>query len=398
MKPSGKKKLTRSLLPQFHLVGRRVLVRIDGDVPLKNGTIANDFRLEQVLPTLKLIKEHGGKIILITHIGKPNPLKPNPNLSTNVLIDWLERHGFTVAFTQDLQEAKKLSHSFTEDILLLENLRFFAGEKERNKQFARQLAALGDFYVNEAFGVSHRDDSSIALVAKEFGPEYRSMGLRLEQEVAQLKKIKKDAKRPVVLIIGGGKVKDKLNYLFKLLPLVDTVLLCPAIVFTLLKAQEKPVGSSLVDLDALPIAHKILQEADKQNVHLIYPTDYQVALNALDGPLEAARAEKLTLDMIGIAIGPDSITHFTTIIQKAGTMIFNGTMGFTDRPETMQASYALLKAMANSSALTVVGGGDSVAAAYQCGAADQIQFLSTGGGAMLALLAGNTLPGLMVLP
>lgn len=395
MKPSGKKKIMRSLLPQFHLMGRRVFVRADGNVPLESGTITDDFRLQTLLPTLNLIKEHGGKIILATHIGRPS--KPNPALSTKALVPWLTQHGFTVQHVPDLATAKKLSHALPEDILLLENLRFYPGEQAGDKKFARQLAALGDFYVNEAFGVSHRSDASIVLVPKEFTPEYRTMGLHFAQEIETLNMLKEKSAHPRVLIIGGGKVSEKLQNLLELLPLIDTVLLCPALVFTLMQAQGKPVGDSLIAQDAIPLAKKIIEHAKKQKVELVFPSDYQVALQSIDGSLQNITADSFMLDMIGIAIGINTIPHYKKIIENAGTVIFNGTMGFANRPETMQATYALLSAMATSSAYSLVGGGDSTAAAFASGAANDINFLSTGGGAMLVFLSSDPLPGLHAL-
>lgn len=383
-----------SLLPQWNITNKKVLVRIDGDVPLKNGTILDDSRLIESLPTLELIKQKNGKIILLTHIGRP--LDQDPKLSTSLLLPWFKEHGFSVAFAQDIETASQLSTNQTTDIVLLENLRYNKEEQQPDKSFAKKLAKLGDFYVNEAFGTSHRSDTSITLLPQKFSKDTRTMGLRFEKEIIALSKLLDNPARPFVVVLGGGKVKDKLPYILDLLPNVDALLLCPAVVFTLLKAQGKEVGASLVANDLLSVAKQILQtkDADKK---LIFPIDYQVASETITGELSIINADEFKPTMIGIAIGPQSIAQFTAILTRAQSIFFNGPMGFESREETRQATCALLTALSHSSAYTVVGGGDSVAAAHTCKAASKIDHLSTGGGACLALLSNINLPGIRFL-
>lgn len=391
MKQTNNSEPLQSQLPQWKLTNKKVLVRIDGDVPLKNGTKLDDSRLIESLPTLELIKQKKGKIILLTHIGRPT--NQDPQLSTRILLPWFEKKGFSVAFVKDFETAAQLSANQTTDIVLLENLRYYKEEQQPDKTFAKTLAKLGDFYVNEAFGTSHRTDTSITLLPQEFSKYTRTIGLRFEKEITALSKLQDNPARPFVVVLGGGKVKDKLPYILDLLPKVDAILLCPAVVFTLLKAQGKEVGASLVADDLLPVAEQILQakDADKK---LIFPIDYQVASESITGQLSIINAQEFKPTMIGIAIGPKSITEFSTILATAQSIFFNGPMGFENRKETLQATCALLTALSHSSAFTVVGGGDSVAAAHECKAASALDHLSTGGGACLAFLCNINLPGI----
>lgn len=390
MKPSGLKPHLKSQLAHFHMNNRRVFVRIDGDVPLNNGTIVDDSRLKNVLPTLEFIKQKHGKIILATHIDRPTTI--DPSLSTKLLMPWFQEHGFTVTYTPDLNEALELSRTSSSDIILLENLRFYKEEQTHDSAFAKQLAALADFYVNEAFGASHRNDTSLTLVAKQFGPEERTIGLACEKELKVLMTLKEHATHPFVYILGGAKVQDKMPYLAQLLSHADTMLLCPALVFTFMKAQQKQVGSSLVADNEVSIAQELLNSP--AHTKLQFPTDYQVAHKSIRGALSIIPADAFTFNMMGIAIGPKSVKEYIKAIEKAGTIFFNGPMGFIERPETMEATYALLSAMADSKATTIVAGGDSVAAAYHCGAAPKIDHLISGGGAALAVLSNFSLPGL----
>lgn len=300
MKPSGIKPHLKSQLSHFHLNNRRVFVRIDGDVPLENGTILDDSRLKSVLPTLEFIKQKHGKIILATHIDRPT--KADPLLSTKILMPWFQDHGFTVTYTPDLNEALEISRTSTANIILLENLRFYKGEQTHDASFAKQLAALGDFYVNEAFGASHRNDTSLTLVPKQFGPEERTIGFTCERELKELMSLKEHAAHPFVFILGGAKVADKLPYVAHLLSHADIMLLCPALVFTFMKAQNQEVGSSLVEDSVLGIAQEI--EKSPARTKLQFPIDYQVAHKSIRGALSIIPADAFTLNMMGIAAGP----------------------------------------------------------------------------------------------
>ncbi len=384
--------IPHSKLPVFDLAHQRVFLRADLNVPFLEGAILNDHKLIALLPTIDLIKKRGGKIILATHIGRPHGYEAA--LSTEQLIPWFAKRGYTIRFERDLTKAIALSHQNSDEILLVDNLRFFSGEQTDDKAFAQLLFQLGDYYVNDAFALLHRNDTSITLLPKLFPAQKKTFGLLVEQEFMALAKLKENPPRPFVIACGGGKVHDKLPLLQSMLYTTQAILLCPAIVFTFMRAQGQNVGKSLIDISAIEAVKKMIERAEKQGVRLIFPVDYLVALNTFDGELIVVDANKIPENGVGITIGPKTEQLFAEEIKKAGTVFFNGLPGLWDRPSTMNGARALLSAMAESNALTVIGGGDSVAAAEKYGFADRISYCSTGGGATLAYLAGEKLPGL----
>lgn len=382
----------KSHLNEFNVANKRVFLRSDLNVPMSNGAITNDYRLKQILPTIDLIQKKGGKVILATHIGRPK--NHEQNLSTKNLLSWFTERHYSIEFAENLEEAAQKSLQQNGTILLLENLRFWPGEKSDDKQFAQQLANLGDYYVNDAFATLHRHDTSITLVPQLFAPKKRTIGLLIERELHELQYLLTTPEKPFMVIIGGGKVSTKLPLIKNLFDKINIILLCPAIVFTFLKALGKDVGLSLVDNDALEDSKKILSEAQQRNVRVLFPIDYRIALNTFAGELVYVDAENFPHNGIGISTGPKTRALWTQEIMAAKTLFLNSAMGLTDRPETWHDLYELLKIVAQSSAFTVIGGGDSVAAAQQCGIDTSIDFLSTGGGATLAYLSGEQLPGL----
>ena len=259
----------------MELAGARVFLRADLNVPLRNLNFATDYRLRAILPTIDLIQKKGGKIILATHIGQPKI--PTLALSTQKLLPWFKEHGYTIEFEAELTRAHTKSYEDTKTIVLLENLRFFPGEKERDPHFAAQLAQLGDYYVNDAFAVLHRNDASITLTPELFASEQRTIGLLIEREVAMLNKLINSPPQPFVVACGGGKVQDKIPLLFALLPKIQTLLVCPAIVFTFLKMQGHPIGASLVDAASFALCAELLEKARELNVKILFPVDYVVA-------------------------------------------------------------------------------------------------------------------------
>jgi phosphoglycerate kinase len=377
------------------LEGLRVFVRADLNVPTEHGHIIADHRLIALLPTLELIKRKGGRIILATHKGRPST--PNDNDSTKILVPWFKRAGFVITYEPDLEHAYVTSKMNFGDILLLENLRFFPGEKDNTMNFAHQLARLGDYYVNDAFGVLHRTDTSITITPTLFAPNKRTIGLLVEKEIQTLNKLLENPKRPFVLILGGAKIKDKLPLIASFLPQVDTILLCPALVFTFLHAHNTPVGKSLIDSSVLAESIDILNQAQKNKVRIVFPVDYQVAHETFDGPVSYISSTDIPSNAVGVSIGPKTAQLFAHEIEKAHTVFLNGVMGNEHNKETLFGMHAVLQAMAtNSDALTVVGGGDSVAVTQELGFADKIDYCSTGGGATLSYLSGHMLPGLQI--
>jgi len=374
---------------------KRVLLRADLNLPIKDGIISNDYRLQALLPTIDYVQKNGGKIILITHIGRPK--KPTESLSTKLLIPLFEQKGYKVTFSADVDDAYAQSLHDSNTIILLENLRFFPGENSGDKQFAQQLSRLGDFYVDDAFGTLHRHDTSITLVPRQFDPSKRSIGLLVEKELEMLNKLISAAPSGFVLILGGGKVTDKLPLLEYLIDHVQDILLCPAIVFTFLASQGVSVGKSLVDNEAIALCQKLLDKAKKNKVTIHFPVDYQVALNSLDGQLINVDARDIPANAIGVSIGPKTIEQYVKIINNARTLFFNAAMGFEYRRETLQGTFALLRAIGASQGFRVVGGGNSVADAQIIQVDKEVDFVSTGGGATLAYLSGQQLPGLVAL-
>jgi len=384
-----------SKLPSWNIRNKRIFLRADLNVPLENKKIINDFRLQSLLPTIDYILEHEGTIILATHIGRPQ--KHDPNLSTEILLPWFKKNGYSIVFEKNLDNAYQKSKTANKQIILLENIRFFPAEKKNDSAFAQQLAQLGDFYVNDAFGTLHRADTSITLAAQEFAPEKRTIGLLIEKELKILNNLLHNPKKPFVLILGGGKITDKIPIIQNFLDKVETILLCPAIVFTFLKAIGRPVGNSLVDNQMLETCKTILKQTEQQNVSVMFPVDFQVAEGNIDGPLAIESANSITTNDIGISIGPETIQVWKTIIKEAGTVFLNGSIGFANKPETLNGMKTILHAMAQSTGTTIVAGGDSVAMTHSLGFANQIDYLSTGGGATLAYLSGQELPGLTII-
>ena len=278
-------------------------------------------------------------------------------------------------------------------LILLENLRFYPGEQTHDVQFAQQLANCADYYINDAFALVHRDDTSITDVPALFNPEHKFYGPLIHKELDTLKHLK-HPKEPYVVLLGGGKVSTKLPVIKNLLEVASTIVLLPAIVFTFLKAEKKEVGLSLVDNALLDEAKNIIHASKTKKANLMFPLDYQVALDSLEGPLKYVDADKFPENGIGVSIGPKTLKMLAPLLNDAQTIFCNAAMGFASRPETLEGTYALFKLIAASNAYTVIGGGNTVSAARTIGLEDKFSYCSTGGGATLAYLAGHKLPGL----
>ena len=382
----------QSALPHYDLDNQRVILRADLNVPINNGVIADDYRLQAILPSIDLILKKNGSITLLTHIGRPQ--KQDPSLSTQILVPWFAQHNYRVSWAKDIEHAKELINTPSNPIVLLENLRFYPEEKTQDSNFAHKLSTLGTYYINDAFGALHRNDTSITTLPQLFAPDHRTIGLLVEKELKILSKLTNNPAQPFVMILGGGKVKDKLPVIENLLSLTHTILLCPAIVATFLKAQGQEVGKSLVDATALELCRATLEKAKKHNVQILLPVDYLIAHNTLDGIIDTVDAQNFPVDGIALSIGPKTIELYSQSIHNASTLFFNCAMGFLSIKRSLEGTQALLEAMANAKAFSVVGGGDSVAAAQRSGLANEIDFLSTGGGATLTYLSGKKLPGL----
>ncbi len=385
----------RAHLPSANLTNRRVFLRADLNVPLDNGSIASDFRLKALKPTLDLLIEKNACIILATHMGRPHGV--DVSLSTKILIFWFENQGYTILWASSLEEAENRSLALApKTILLLENMRFFEGEQStdaaKRQKFAHQLRALADYYVNDAFALLHRQDTSITLLPELYDKKDKTIGFLIEREINTLSKLFEDPQRPFMLIIGGGKVKDKLPFIEKLLDKVNIMVILPALVFTFLKALGKDVGKSLVDDEFLEPARQILLKAKEKSVRIIFPLDFMVLTDSLAGDIKIVK--DIPANALGIAVGPETLELYKKEIAKVKTVFVNGAMGISQRPETLEPLYELLQSIAHLGTCSIIGGGDSVSAVYHSHLENKITYCSTGGGASLYFLTCGTLPAL----
>lgn len=384
-------KLT-SALPSWNCKNQSVFLRADLNVPLKNKTIISDQRLRATQPTLDHLLKQGAIVILATHLGRPK--QQEDSLSTKYLMPWFEKHGYQISFCSTINETYHQQQTAKPGtILLLENLRFFKGEQENSLVFAQQLAHLATWYVNDAFGTLHRADASLTLLPYQFPPARRTIGFLVEKELAILTDLLQNPVHPVCIILGGNKIASKLPLLERLLSVANHIILCPAIVFTFLKALGRPVGKSLVDEEVLNAARAFLRRAPQENCIIHFPIDYQVAQGTVSGPLSIVSADQFPSNGVGISIGPQSAILFAHIIATSNTTFFNGAIGFLDRPETLHGMHSLLSSMATSARISIVTGGDSLAAVDQLGITG-ITHEITGGGSALAYLSGESLPSL----
>ena len=382
----------RSNLPEMDLKNKRVLVRADlNSARNQHGEITHDFRLKEILPTLNLIREKGGRIILLTHYGRPK--KPTPELSTVIFIPWFKKMGYKALFAPTLEIAKELGKDEKNQLILVENLRFFPGEQTQDTVFAKNLSQLGDYYINDAFGVCHRTDTSVTLLANEFSPKNRSVGLLVEKEIAVLNRLIENIKHPFVIVQGGIKGETKLPMLNALLHTLDAVLLSTPLCFTFLKALGKPVGKSFTEIQILSDAKKFLDKAKEKKIPVIFPVDYQATLNSFEKPYGLLETKILGPEQTGVSIGPETVKIFGNYLRKARTIFLNGVPGNINYQETIEGTRILLSIIQQTNATCVVAGGDSVALIQKLGFGT-IGHFSTGGGATLSYLSGQPLPGL----
>ena len=392
------KKTVRDL-PDAQIRGKRALVRCDFNVPLEGARITDDSRIQASLPTIRHLVDRGGRVVLLSHLGRPKG-KPDAKYSLQpVAIRLEELLGKPVQFveTTDTDEAIKASHSLKDgEVLLLENTRFLGGEEQNDPRLSRALAELGDFYVNDAFGAAHRAHSSTAGVAEHMKPAVA--GLLLEKELDYLGKALASPKRPFVAILGGAKISGKIDVIEQMLPKVDAMLIGGAMACTFFRAMGLETGKSLVEEDRVDMARDIL---DRAGTKLILPHDAIVA-PAMDQPDRAhavARAAVPAGEAI-FDIGPKTAESYARAIASARTAIWNGPMGVAETPAFAGGTEAIAKAMAEATAkgaITIVGGGDSAAAVAEAGLSDRMSHVSTGGGASLEFLEGKPLPGVEAL-
>jgi phosphoglycerate kinase len=389
-------------LRDLTLTGRRVFVRVDFNVPIKDGVIGDDTRIRASLPTIQYVLDAGAAcVVLASHFGRPKG-KPNPAMSLRPVATYLAGLiGRPVAFADDcVGEAaeRAVAQAPAGGIVLLENLRFHAEEEKNDATFAQGLAKLADVYVNDAFGAAHRAHASVDALPRMI-PE-SGAGLLMESELRYLGGVIDHPERPFVAVLGGAKVSDKIEVIENLIPRVDRLLIGGAMAYTFFKAAGKPVGRSLVEDDKLDAARDIVARAKARGIELLLPTDHVVATK-----LEAGAAtETLSVDdpsigdRMGLDIGPATVAAYSRAVSDAKTVIWNGPMGVFEIDAFARGTMALAAAVANVHGTTIVGGGDSIAAVHKAGVSDRITHISTGGGASLEFLGGRTLPGVAALP
>ena len=386
----------RSHLHDIQLFKSRVFLRADLNVPLQGDRILSDFRLEALRPTLDLLVKKGAKTCIATHLGRPKGF--DASLSTKLLLPWFIQKGYSVTCVSTLQEAHSLKVAMQPGtFLLLENLRFSKEEKDQflltTKAYAQSLKDLADYYVNDAWALMHKNDTSLTQVPLLFDQDKKTIGLLVQHELKGLKPLL-NPPRPFVLILGGGKISQKLPLIEQALEVADSIIILPALAFTFLKAQGINVGKSLVDDALLEKASTIIIKAKQRGKELHLPVDYTYGLED-NSSLETGTS--IPSDRRGIAVGPESLKHFENIIVQARSILLNGTMGFFDHPNTLKPQKKLLQSIAQLDAYRVIGGGDSVAAVNLFNLGKDISFLSTGGGATLKYILFRTIEGLSYL-
>ena len=397
--------MAKKTVDDIQVTGKRVLVRCDFNVPMKDGKITNDKRIVAALPTIQKLIKDGGKVILCSHLGKPKNGPEEKFSLAPVAVRLSELLGQKVVFANDDnvvgENAKAAVAAMKDgDVVLLQNTRFRKEETKNEEAFSKDLASLADAYVDDAFGSCHRAHCSTEGVTKYTSPNVA--GYLIGKELSIMGKALENADRPFVAVLGGAKIEDKLNVINNLLEKVDTLIIGGGMAFTFLKAKGYEVGKSLLDESKIDYCKDMMAKAAEKGVKLLLPIDTVCAAgfpDPIDGPVDTTvvDSDKIPADKEGLDIGPKSRELFAEAVKNAKTVVWNGPMGVFENPTLAQGTLAVAQAMADSDAVTIIGGGDSAAAVEQMGLGDKMTHISTGGGASLEFLEGKTLPGVACL-
>ncbi|ALD21299.1 phosphoglycerate kinase [Hymenobacter sp. DG25A] len=392
-------------LDQYNFASKKAVVRVDFNVPLDSDLrITDDTRIRAATPTVKKILADGGSVILLSHMGRPKGGPDKKNSLRNLVLRLQQEYGQEVKFADDVlgEEAAQMAASLQPgEILLLENLRFYAEEEKGDEAFAEKLARLGDVYVNDAFGAAHRRHASTAVMAHHFTPENRVAGYVMQGELENAKRVLDHAERPFTAIMGGAKISDKIQIIEQLLDKVDNLLIGGGMSYTFAKAEGGEIGNSLLEGDKLDMALDLMRKAKEKGVNLVLPVDSVIANQfANDADIDVAGSHHIPATWMGLDIGPETRELFADIIRNSKTILWNGPMGVFEMSNFSVGTEFVAQAIAEATekgAFSLIGGGDSAAAVNQMGFADKVSYISTGGGALLEYMEGKELPGVAAL-
>ncbi len=390
--------MSKLSIADLDLSGKRVFMRVDFNVPLAGGRTTDDTRIEAALPSIRYVAEKGGRLILASHLGRPKG-KPEPKYSLKPVAERLgELLGKPVQFAPDCigPEVERLvSELRNGEVLLLENLRFHGEEEKNDPAFAKQLGALCDVYVNDAFGAAHRAHASTAGIARFV--KQAAAGFLMQKEIESLNHALTKAEKPYVAIVGGAKISDKIELIENFINIANPILIGGAMAYTFFRAKDFGTGTSLVETDKIDLAKKLLMKASDKKVLIELPIDHVVAAGLDSVDAQVISVERTPPDRMGLDIGPETIRRYSEIIRQAKTIVWNGPMGVFENPKFAEGTFAIARAVAGAKAFSIVGGGDSAAAVAQSGMESKITHISTGGGASLEFLSGQKLPGVEAL-